>query len=51
MVLRCGNVDLRIMVSAWRTRLRIKDDLCSGKYYSENIWIMEDVVDKHSVVF
>ena len=47
-------MDLRIMdsvvdmVMVW---LRIKDDLSSGKYYSKIIWIMEDIVDKHSLTF
>ena len=29
--------------------LRIKDDLNNDKYYSKIIWIMENIVDKHSV--
>ena len=36
------------MVMVW---LHIKDDLSCGKYYSEIMWIMEDIVDKHSVTF
>ena len=35
------------MVMVW---LHIKYDLRSGKYYSENIWIMEDIVDKSTVL-
>ena len=36
------------MVMVW---LHIKDDLSCGKYYSEIMWIMEDIVDKQSVTF
>ena len=31
--------------------LRIKNDLSSDKYYSNIIWIMEDIIDKHGVTF
>ena len=31
--------------------LHIKDDSSSDDYYSEIIWMMEDIVDKHSVTF
>ena len=31
--------------------LRIKDDLSSNNSYLKIIWIMEDIVDKHSVTF
>ena len=31
--------------------LRIKDDSSSDNSYSEIIWMMEDIVDKHSVTF
>ena len=31
--------------------LRIKDDSSSNNSYSEIIWMMEDIVDKHSVTF
>ena len=31
--------------------LHIKDDLSSENSYSEIIWMMGDIVDKHSVTF
>ena len=31
--------------------LRVKDDSRSDNSYSEIIWMMEDIVDKHSVTF
>ena len=31
--------------------LRIKDDSSNDNSYSEIIWMMEDIVDKHNVFF
>ena len=31
--------------------LRIKDDSSSDNSYSEIIWMMEDIIDNHSVTF
>ena len=48
---------LLCMVSMWWTWfidmvwLRIKDDSSSDNSYPEIIWMMEDIVDKHSVTF
>ena len=37
-----------VMAMVW---LHIKDDLSSANSYSEVIWMMEDIVDKHGVTF